>query len=300
MSPASLLTLQILSAPSLQQQDPALRETVPSEAGGAHDVLTLAAAGPIAFLTTSLAHEAAGHGLFCAAQGGSFQGLHLTQMDCDPTGLTDGQIDAAVWAGPGANLLLGTTLTTSMWLNPPESPALAHLIWFTGSINLLVGSSNVWTNMLTYDPEKEPSGDIGIFVSHRDNPDPWRIGLLAGGVAVSLGTGLWIAPRLAEPLLGETERKKRAMAVAWIPFATGVAAITAGSLIDGPEAAGHAAIAYGLGSMYIGYVPLMAPKDPREDRTVKELVVKRGVPTLVAAGASLVAMGVLGAGVGTL
>ena len=190
---------------------------------GVH-VPTVLAIGVLAYVVTTLVHEAAGHGLMCLALGGDALAVSSTELRC--AGLAEDRALMVTAAGTPMNVLVG--LATMLFAaRAPVSGTTRYFLWVFGALNLFhAGSYLLIGPFLGF-------GDWGAIARSQQPVVAWQIGLTA------IGYGLIVlARRLAaqpgwHPLLGAEpqERERRFRHLTRLPFVAAlVASVAAGFL----------------------------------------------------------------------
>jgi hypothetical protein len=267
------------------------------------DPLTAFAVGSAAYFTTAVVHEVAGHGAGCALAGGDAIGFSSTFMVCDTAGMSPGGVRLGTFAGTGANLLVGSTMTTTLLAAPPNDPWTYHYLWAASTTQLFLAGSYMALGGAF------GTGDFGVYASTVDasRVAGTRAALVVSGLAV-VGATFPLSIVLAEPMLGDerSSRVRRKLVLGLVPYlGAGVGLMTATAALNrelGPgNGAASALVGYGLGTLYFGYVPLLiagAPPPSSSGRPAPAM--GRSAAWLVIGAASIVGAGVLGAGVGAL
>jgi hypothetical protein len=266
------------------------------------DPLTALATGTAAYLTTAVVHEVVGHGGTCALAGGRPTGFSTTYMVCDTSGMGPGDVRAGTFMGSGANLVVGTTMASGLF-SRRNDPWTHHYLWTATSAQLFLAGSYLVTGGIF------GNGDFGEYLSTVD-PDRrtgTAIGLTAAGAGV-LGLTFPLAMVGAEPMLGgdRASRRSRARILGWVPYlGAGVGLMTATGALNreqGPaDGATAALVGYGLGTLYVAYLPLLIPaKPPRSSEGATAPPMERSAAWLAIGAASLAGLVVLGSGVGDL
>ncbi len=266
------------------------------------DPLTSLAVGATAYATLGVVHEVVGHGAGCATASGRPVGFSTVYMVCDTAGLGPGDIRFGTFAGTGANLGVGSGFATALVLSPPRDGWTYHYLWSSMSIQLFLSGSYMATGAL-FD-----NGDFGEYVSTvvPGRQDGTRLALALSGAAI-ISASFPLSIVLAEPMLGSDrrQRSRRKLALIGLPYlGVGIGLMAAGGALNKELGPGHgvaaALVGYGLGTVYFGSTMLMIPNKPPPNAVADPPALGRRAGWLVAGAASVVAIGVLGRGVGDL
>jgi hypothetical protein len=139
------------------------------------DTATLLAAGVLAYVTETLAHEALGHGGVCLATGKTVLLVAPLWMRCSDV------LAPMVAAGPAANAIAAACCAALLWLRPPTRPVLALLLWLGFAFNVLVAAGYLGVGALT------GFGDWPFLFAGVSPPLAWRIP--AGCIAIAAYAG---------------------------------------------------------------------------------------------------------------
>lgn len=140
----------------------------------ADDILTLVAAGALAYACADLAHHVLGHAAACVAVGGRVLSISPTHVSCTATGVV---VDLA---GPAANLVVG--LAALCGLAWPTSQQVLRLFLLE-----LAGFNLLWlTGQLIYSALAEKDDWRQLIISLPPG-EPWKAIFTAAGVLGYLG-----------------------------------------------------------------------------------------------------------------
>jgi hypothetical protein len=225
-----------------------------------HDVPTALAIGLVVYVLAKLAHEGIGHGLTCAAVGGSLQGFSSSWAACERAGLSDWSGRAVSAAGTVANLAFGAAFLILLRRGGMRAGATYYFVWLSAAVHLLVGGGYMMVDPIFR------FGDWGRFTDGLEASGTWRSAIAVSGAAVSLGTFFALRGPL-EQLLGGVSRSRRGQArlLCWLPyFAAGGMALTGAALLNslGPQYAFTSALATLGGTFLLVWVPVSLPPLP--------------------------------------
>lgn len=187
------------------------------------DVLTIAATGVVAYTSSALLHEGAGHGGLCLAVGGHITALTSTYLQCDGEVARSSE-RAIEAAGTLMNLLCGAIAVAALGRVTQRSVS-AYFLWLFAAVNLLQGGGYLLVSPLGH------FGDWDAFVQGLSGEWFWRIGLTIIGVAISLLVA-HVLGRTLVPFLGDDEpRQKRLNRLVRVAYLAGCAVdVAAGTL----------------------------------------------------------------------
>ena len=266
----------------------------PAQLGSAYepDWLTAAGTGLLGVMSATVLHEV-GHGVACAAVGGRWAGIQLTEAYCEVTGLGPGDLRFGAMAGPMVNLGLGSAFTTTLLVAPPEDPALYHFLWFASQANLYLFSGYFLIDALTY----PNGGDAAFFLGQLPDPGAARVAFGVVGAATFIGS-IPLGVYLLQPMLGSDKRFLRTVVLSSVPIlgATAVYSLAQFMARD-PAKSPVNGLLVGASTIPLIYMPTyVAPKGPMRDVDMREL--RRHNAWVVGAAVGLVAVGVLAYGIG--
>ena len=297
-----------------------------------HDIPTAVAIGFTISVLSTFGHEALGHGTACVLVRCVPIQVSSTYFLGDKAALSSGAIRAISLGGTIFNLVLGLVFLAALQIvgTRPEKgrvqtsvvPARRYYVLWFGAMSNLVSASGyiLFGSAFRF-------GDYATILEGTGLPV--RIGCVGVGGAMYLGS-LWVAARLADPLLGSgKDRRGRLFALVLLPKAATSAVLSGSALLSPyPEAAlfsfiGHlfpAIGAWGMLQWFVGdgtgepaqpiarsrswwvtsavvamvAVGVLGPGIPRSTRA--ELESLRGDLTDPSAVARAAAMGVVAAG----
>ncbi len=184
------------------------------------DLLTVAAIAIVAYLLSTIIHEALGHGLASL-----LLGLHPTRvtsvdLEVSFTGTPIWQVRFVAAAGCAANIIAALIVLALERFTHKASPATRYFLWLLATVNLLIPGG--YLMVLSF----AGFGDWHDFVQGISQPFYWQIGLTLLGVIISL-SGLYIGVRTLNPFLGidKDQRLRRARQMILVSY-------LAGSIVD--------------------------------------------------------------------
>jgi hypothetical protein len=199
----------------------------PGETAAHIDIVTVSAIAIVAFLISTVAHEALGHGLVSL-----LVGLHPTRvssvdLEVSFTGIPAWKVRVVAAAGCVANLVLAGIAITLLRVLRTETPTTRFFLWLLGTNNLLIPGG--YMMVLTF----VGIGDWNDFVQGLPNMFVWRLGITLLGVIISLA-GLFWGARNIDPFLGNQKRVRgrRALTLTLTAYLAGATANTLAGILN--------------------------------------------------------------------
>jgi len=186
----------------------------PVEAGTKIGLLTVGAIAVIAYLLSAFVHEAVGHGLTAYLLGAKVVQITNAYVETDHSGLSAWAVRAVSAGGCMANFIFGSIFL--VWLRKMRggSAHLRYFLWLLGIINFFKGSGYMLALSFA------SFGDWHNFLQGLEPKLPWQIVLTLVGLTVHLAT-FFYALRTIDEFLGQTARRKRALALTLTPYLIG-------------------------------------------------------------------------------
>ncbi len=184
------------------------------------DALTIAGIAVIAYVLSSLLHEAVGHGGACLIVGGQPIMVSTVSMDCS----SDSRLVIA--GGTLLNVIAGALFFVWDRMTGRASPRLKFFLWLSMTVNLFTAAGYFAFSGIG------GFGDWAIFIKGLGPEWAWRVGLtIFGAVAYMLAVRLSLLE--LRPIIGrdKDQRMVRAARLSKISYFTGgILACVAGAL----------------------------------------------------------------------
>jgi hypothetical protein len=225
------------------------------------DLPTLIAIGVVVYVLKNLIHEALGHGGVCVLVGGEPIAVSSAWWDADYASVSTWGRRWVKAGGTLANLIFGgAALAAWPWLTRGRSAAARYFWWLFFTANLLSGGGYMMV---------DPLGNFGDWKGFLEGLEPnlpLRLGIVAAGVAISLGA-VFAARRRVEPFLGTTARTRRIKPLTWAPYFSGGLLFTVAALFNplGHVFVSTSALATFGGTAWLAwFLPFIVDKAPAD------------------------------------
>ncbi|GHO70360.1 hypothetical protein KSC_092520 [Ktedonobacter sp. SOSP1-52] len=194
------------------------------------DLFTVAAIGVVAYLLSSITHEALGHGLAAILLGLHPQHVSSVDLDVSFAGVPDWKRQIVDAAGCGAQVVVALITLGIMPLFRVNKGTTRYFLWLFSTINLIIPGG--YLMVLTF----AGFGDWNDFVQGLPAQLAWRTGLTILGVIISL-LGLYLGARNLDPFAGRAteggnKRGKRRFMLTYTPYLAGSAALTISAIFN--------------------------------------------------------------------
>lgn len=178
------------------------------------DLITISAITVIAYLLAQIIHEGVGHGGVALLFGAKIVQVTNTNLQYDPSGVSNAASRAIAMGGTLANVIFGVLALWYLKKSASQSANMRFFLWLFGHVNLFKGFGYL---LITF----APIGDWHDAAAGLPSEAVWMIAFTLLGAVTSLVTFFHAARTLDEFIGRDEDRRKRAFTLTLVPYLLG-------------------------------------------------------------------------------